>query len=160
MVIKTTLTTTGYKSKLEPKLQLYKGDIVFIEFTLINSVISSINGVDVTAGSYTVVELAGKAKETITNFINLNNVSFNNAEFLNPILAEYDGVNFEAIKDLINQYIPLVSATLSIYLTDKEQHKKIVEEFRKSLLYISNISQNRNKKANSNIAISSYIESL
>ena len=38
-----------------------------------------------------------KAKETITNFINLNNVSFNNAEFLNPILAEYDGVNFEAI---------------------------------------------------------------
>lgn len=101
-----------------------------------------------------------KAKETITNFINLNNVSFNNAEFLNPILAEYDGVNFEAIKDLINQYIPLVSATLSIYLTDKEQHKKIVEEFRKSLLYISNISQNRNKKANSNIAISSYIESL
>ena len=47
MVIKTTLTTTGYKSKLEPKLQLYKGDIVFIEFTLINSVISSINGVDV-----------------------------------------------------------------------------------------------------------------
>ena len=101
-----------------------------------------------------------KAKETITNFINLNNVSFNNAEFLNPILAEYDGVNFEAIKDLINQYIPLVSATLSIYLTDKEQHKKIVEEFRKSLLYISNISQNRNKKANSNIAISSYIENL
>ena len=47
MVIKTTLTTTEYKSKLEPKLQLYNGDIVFIEFTLINSVISSINGVDV-----------------------------------------------------------------------------------------------------------------
>lgn len=47
MVIKTTLTTTGYKSKLEPKLHLYKGDTVFIEFTLINSIISSINGVDV-----------------------------------------------------------------------------------------------------------------
>ena len=101
-----------------------------------------------------------KAKETITNFISLNNVSFNNAEFLNPLLAEYDGVNFEAIKDLINQYIPLVSTTLNIYLTDNEQHKKIVEEFRKSLLYISNICQNRNKKENSNIAISSYIESL
>lgn len=101
-----------------------------------------------------------KAKETITNFISLNNVSFNNAECLNPLLAEYDGVNFEAIKDLINQYIPLVSTTLNIYLTDNEQHKKIVEEFRKSLLYISNICQNRNKKENSNIAISSYIESL
>lgn len=101
-----------------------------------------------------------KAKETIKNFISLNNVSFNNAEFLNPLLAEYDGVNFEAIKDLINQYIPLVSTTLNIYLTDNEQHKKIVEEFRKSLLYISNICQKRNKKENSNIAISSYIESL
>lgn len=101
-----------------------------------------------------------KAKETITNFISLNNVSFNNAKFLNPLLAEYDGVNFEAIKDLINQYIPLVSTTLNIYLTDNEQHKKIVEEFRKSLLYISNICQNRNKKEKSNIAISSYIESL
>ena len=47
MVIKTTLTVSGYKAKLSPKLQLFQGDIVFVEFTLINSVISSINGVDV-----------------------------------------------------------------------------------------------------------------
>ena len=47
MIIKTTLTVNGYKATLKPKLQLYQGDIVFVEFTLINSVISSINGVEV-----------------------------------------------------------------------------------------------------------------
>ena len=46
MIIKTTLTVNGYKAKLEPKLRLWQGDIVFVEFTLINSIISSINGVD------------------------------------------------------------------------------------------------------------------
>lgn len=48
MVIKTVLTVSGYKAKLNPRLQLFQGDVVFIEFTLINSIISSINGVDVT----------------------------------------------------------------------------------------------------------------
>lgn len=47
MIIKTTLTVNGYKAILNPKLKLYQGDIVFIEFTLINSIISSINGVEV-----------------------------------------------------------------------------------------------------------------
>ncbi len=47
MVIKTTLTAKNYNATLKPKLQLYQGDIVFVEFTLVNSVISSINGVDV-----------------------------------------------------------------------------------------------------------------
>ena len=43
MIIKTTLTVNGYKATLKPKLQLYQEDIVFIEFTLINSVINSMN---------------------------------------------------------------------------------------------------------------------
>lgn len=48
MVIKTTLTANkNYNATLKPKLQLYQGDTVFVEFTLVNSVISSINGVDV-----------------------------------------------------------------------------------------------------------------
>ena len=47
MIIKTTLTVNGYKATLNPKLKLYQGDIVFIEFTLINSIISAINGVEV-----------------------------------------------------------------------------------------------------------------
>ena len=45
MIIKTTLTAKNYKATLEPKLKLYKGDIVIIEFTLINSILSSINDV-------------------------------------------------------------------------------------------------------------------
>ena len=47
MIIRTTLTVNGYKATLEPKLRLYQGDIVFVEFTLINSIISAINGVEV-----------------------------------------------------------------------------------------------------------------
>ena len=47
MIIKTTLTVNGYKAILNPKLKLYQGDIVFVEFTLINSIISAINGVEV-----------------------------------------------------------------------------------------------------------------
>ena len=43
MVIRTELTVNGYKATLEPKLRLYQGDIVFVEFTLINSIISAIN---------------------------------------------------------------------------------------------------------------------
>lgn len=47
MIIKTKLTVNGYKATLEPKLKLFQGDIVFVEFTLVNSIISSINNVDV-----------------------------------------------------------------------------------------------------------------
>ena len=47
MIIITTLNVNGYKATLEPKLRLYQGDIVFVEFTLINSIISAINGVEV-----------------------------------------------------------------------------------------------------------------
>ena len=50
MIIKTTLTVNGYKATLKPKLQLYQEDIVFIEFTLINSVINSMNCVLNTRG--------------------------------------------------------------------------------------------------------------
>ena len=43
MIIQTTLTSNNarYKSTLEPALKLYKGDIVFVEITLINTIISS-----------------------------------------------------------------------------------------------------------------------
>ena len=49
MIIQTTLTSNNarYKSTLEPALKLYKGDIVFVEITLINTIISSINGQEV-----------------------------------------------------------------------------------------------------------------
>lgn len=101
-----------------------------------------------------------KAKEIINNFISLKEVSFNKAEMRRPDLADYNNVNFETIKDLVNQYIPLVTSTLNIYMTESENKKSLVQEFKKSMLYVSNISQNRNKKENSNIAISSYLEEI
>ena len=47
MVIKTALTAKNYNATLKPALKLFKGDIVYVEFTLVYSLISSINGIDV-----------------------------------------------------------------------------------------------------------------
>lgn len=99
-----------------------------------------------------------KAKNIINNFIGLREVSFNKAKMISPELAEYNGINFDTIKDLVNQYIPLVSSTLSIYMDEQDKKEILITEFRKSLLYISNICQNRDRRAASNIAISSYLE--
>lgn len=99
-----------------------------------------------------------KAKEVISNFISLAEVSFNNAEMRSPELAEYNNVSFDAIKDLVNQYIPLVNSTLNIYMTDESKKNNLIKEFKKSMMYISNICQSRDKRTESNIAISSYIE--
>ena len=99
-----------------------------------------------------------KAKGIISNFIALTDVSFNKAEMMSPELAEYNNVSFEVIKDLVNQYIPLVNSTLNIYMTDPDKKNNLITEFKKSMLYISNICQNRDKRTPSNIAISSYIE--
>ena len=98
------------------------------------------------------------AKIIIQNFISLQNISFKEAEMESPELAKYNDVSFETIKDLINQYIPLISSTLNIYMTDKEKNISIVSEFKKSILYISNLCQGREKKFPSNIAINYYLE--
>lgn len=98
------------------------------------------------------------AKIIIQNFISLQNISFDKAEMDSPELAEYNDVSFDTIKDLINQYIPLISSTLNIYMTDKEKNKSIVSEFKKSIIYISNICQGREKKFPSNIVINTYLE--
>ena len=98
------------------------------------------------------------AKIIIQNFISLQNVSFAKADMESPELAEYNNVSFETIKDLINQYIPLISSTLNIYMTDKEKNNAIVTEFKKSIMYISNICQGRDKRFPSNIVINTYLE--
>ena len=98
------------------------------------------------------------AKIIVKNFISLNNISFDKAEMKSPELAEYNDVAFDTIKDLINQYIPLISSTLNIYMTDKEKNKNLVDEFKKSIRYINNIIENRDKKFPSNIVINSYLE--
>lgn len=99
-----------------------------------------------------------KAKIIIQNFIGLSNVSFSKSKMESPELAEYNSVSFETIKDLINQYIPLISSTLNIYMTDKDKNDQLVKEFKKSILYISNICQGRDKKFPSNIVINTYLE--
>ena len=98
------------------------------------------------------------AQIIIQNFISLQNVSFAKADMESPELAEYNNVSFETIKDLINQYIPLISSTLNIYMTDKEKNNAIVTEFKKSIMYISNICQGRDKRFPSNIVINTYLE--
>ena len=47
MVIKTELTVNGYKATISPKLLLHKGDSVFLEITLMNTIINTIEGVEV-----------------------------------------------------------------------------------------------------------------
>ena len=98
------------------------------------------------------------AKYIVQNFINLSNISFDKSEMESPELAEYNDVAFDTIKDLINQYIPLISSTLNIYMTDEEKNKQLVSEFKKSIMYISNICQGREKRFPSNIVINSYLE--
>lgn len=101
-----------------------------------------------------------EAKTIIENFISLREISFDKAPMKSPELAEYNNINFETIKDLINQYIPLVSSTLNIYMTEETQKEILIKEFKKSIMYISNICQDRPKKDYSNIAISSYLEEI
>lgn len=99
-----------------------------------------------------------QASIIIQNFISLQNVSFKKAAMESPELALYNEVSFDTIKDLINQYIPLISSTINIYMTDKERNKDIITEFTKSIRYISNICQNRDKRFPSNIVINKYLE--
>ena len=47
MVIRTELTVNGYKTSISPKLQLFKGDSVFLEITLMNTIINTVEGVEV-----------------------------------------------------------------------------------------------------------------
>ncbi len=97
-----------------------------------------------------------KASATVNNFIKLDNIKYQ--ENTNPLTIEYNSINFETIKDLINQYIPLVTSTLNIYMTEQDKKEELLTEFKKSLMYISNIIQNREKRTKSNIAISRLME--
>ncbi len=99
-------------------------------------------------------------KEKLNNFINLSNVSFEKAEMKSPEQACYNELSFEVLKDLINQYIPLVSSTINIYMTNPENNPAIIDEFKKSITYISNITEGREKRAESLITINRYLENL
>ena len=93
-------------------------------------------------------------KEIINNFIELNNIEFIN-DTNNPIEAKYNGIEFINIKDLINTYIPLIINTLKKYVEKKDD---LAKEFKKSIKYITNLCEGRDKKEECNIAISLYLE--
>jgi len=93
-------------------------------------------------------------KDIINNFIEYENIEFI-TDINNPIEAKYNGIEFNSIKDLINTYIPLIINTLKKYVETKDN---LTKEFKKALLYIYNICEGRDKKEESNIAISLYIE--
>lgn len=93
-------------------------------------------------------------KIILINFISLQNVEFQSTR--NPETAKYNGIEFIKIKDLINQNIPLVTKTIDIYMNEKID--KIIKEFQKSVTYISNLVEEREKNEKSLITVSSYIE--
>lgn len=89
-----------------------------------------------------------KAKYIVNNFIALNYLK------VTPSLKiECNNISLETIKDLINQYIPLVSNTIIIYMSKQDEREKLIEEFKKSLKYVSNILNGIDKKATSNLAL-------
>ncbi len=91
-----------------------------------------------------------KALDIIENFINLTDFKVIENNYID---IKYNNINFDTIKDLINQYIPLIINTLQIYMNEDDQKDKLVLEFRKSLIYISNLINNREKKEFVNICL-------
>lgn len=47
MIINTTVTVNGYRATIKPKLQFYRGDSVYLVITILDTIINSIEGVDV-----------------------------------------------------------------------------------------------------------------
>jgi len=95
-------------------------------------------------------------KQIIESFINYENIEFID-DYSNPLQATYNNIDFSSIKDLINTYIPLIINTLKKYVEEKDN---LAIEFKKACLYLSNICEGREKKEDSNIAISRYLENI
>ncbi len=94
-----------------------------------------------------------KAKTIIEDFINFKNIETNSNAPQNPLYIKFNTFTFEVIKDLINQFIPLVNDILNSYIELSGSKVTIIEEFKKSLLYLHNISLNIDKKHLSNISL-------
>lgn len=93
-----------------------------------------------------------KTINIINNFISLNNIIFSSSKS-NPLTYSYNEVSFTIIKDLINQYVPIIINTLSIYIEKILEYNNFIDEFKKSIKYLVNISHNNLKNKTINIAI-------
>lgn len=101
-----------------------------------------------------------KAITIIEDFVNFKNIEFASIEPCNPLYALYNKISFEAIKDLINQYIPLVSSVLTSYIDSSNPKDTIIEEFKKSLLYLHNKCLNIDKNKPSNISLTEELMNI
>ena len=88
----------------------------------------------------------------INDFINFENITIKQ----NILDIEFNNNSFYDIKDLINTYLPEIINTLKIYMEKEDKFKIIIKEFSKSLLYLSNLLNNQDKKRKSNIALGKY----
>ncbi len=86
----------------------------------------------------------------LDSIISLENVKINNNNLIDSI---YNGITFNEIKDLVNRNIPDIMNTLKIYMEQEDKLDILIEEFKKSLTYLSNILEGVPKKENTNIAI-------
>ena len=104
-------------------------------------------------------ELTPEDKEIIQTIITLDEKEISYVSNLeSAVLMKMGSHPFGNIKDTINKYLPNIIDTLDYYFNNDEHITILTEEFKKSIIYISNILQKRDKKAKSNIAVSSYME--
>ncbi len=104
-------------------------------------------------------ELTPEDKEIIQTIITLDEKEIGYVSNLeSAVLMKMGSHPFGNIKDTINKYLPNIIDTLDYYFNNDEHITILTEEFKKSIIYISNILQKRDKKAKSNIAVSSYME--
>ena len=94
-----------------------------------------------------------KVINMIEDFINFKNIETNPNEPHNPLYIKFNNFTFEVIKDLINQYIPLVNDLLNSYFELSNSKETVIEEFKKSLLYFHNKCLNLAKNHPSNISL-------
>ncbi len=100
-----------------------------------------------------------KVITTIEDFINFKNMETNPNEPRNPLYIKFNNFTFEVIKDLINQYIPLVNDILNSYIELSNSKETMIEEFKKSLLYLHNKCLNKDKNHPSNLSLlDEYLE--
>ncbi len=94
-----------------------------------------------------------KVTTMIEDFINFKNMETSPTEPHNPIHIKFNTFTFDVIKDLINQYIPLVNDILNSYIELSNSKETMIEEFKKSLLYLHNKCLNKDKNHPSNLSL-------
>ena len=100
--------------------------------------------------------IVGKIEESskqkiIVDFISLDNIKFK--EDKNPMNASYNNIEFNTIKELINQYSELLNKVLEISFNDPIKNNELLEEFTKSIKYLNNIVNNKHRTTKTNLAL-------